>query len=175
MHRTNNTIPIVAIVGKPNVGKSSIFNRLIKKRKAIISEEPGVTRDINYETVSVDDVVFRLADTAGFTRKGQDIHALTRKLNNRLIEQASLILFTCEVRNLDSEDFEITRIIRKSGKPYIFIINKVDNDKLMDGIYDFFDLGNVLEYIHKNSLYFHYFYLQKVQLRKSKTIRFLYI
>jgi GTP-binding protein len=141
MHRTKNTIPLVAIVGKPNVGKSSIFNRLIKKRKAIISEEPGVTRDINYETVTVDDVVFRLADTAGFTRKGEDIPALTRKLNNRLIEQASLILFTCDVRNLDSEDFEITRIIRKSGKPYIFIINKVDNDKLMEGIYDFFDLG----------------------------------
>lgn len=142
MYSSNNFIPIVAIIGKPNVGKSSLFNRIIKKRKAIISEEPGVTRDINYEIITCGDAVFKLADSAGFTECGEDIiHKLTQKRNKLLIDEASIILFTCDVNTMDTRDFDIAQIIRKSGKPCILLINKVDNEKLREGIYDFFDLG----------------------------------
>ena len=142
MYSSNNFIPTVAIIGKPNVGKSSLFNRIIKKRKAIISEEPGVTRDINYEIITCGDAVFKLADSAGFTECGEDIiHKLTQKRNKQLIDEASIILFTCDVNTMDTRDFDIAQIIRKSGKPCILLINKVDNEKLREGIYDFFDLG----------------------------------
>ncbi|GAH52008.1 unnamed protein product, partial [marine sediment metagenome] len=141
MHSSNNFIPTVAIIGKPNVGKSALFNRIIKKRKAIISEEPGVTRDINYEIITCGDAVFKLADSAGFTECGEDIHKLTQKRNKQLIDEASIILFTCDVNTMDTRDFDIAQIIRKSGKPCILLINKVDNEKLREGIYDFFDLG----------------------------------
>ncbi len=131
----------VAIIGKPNVGKSSLFNRIIKKRKAIISDEPGVTRDINYETICVDGIVIRIADSAGISRSGEEIRLLGQRMNHRLINEASLILFLCEIDSLSSEDFDIAELIRKSGKPYIWLINKVDSEKKMNGFYDFFDLA----------------------------------
>lgn len=141
MHKADNHTPVVAIVGKPNVGKSSVFNRLIGKRKAIISGEPGVTRDINYESLHIGDFEVKLADSAGYTRSREDIHAWTMALNERLIEQASLLLLVCEVNSLDFEDFQIAEIIRRTGKPSIVLVNKVDNDTKMNGLYDFFELG----------------------------------
>jgi len=131
----------VAIVGKPNVGKSSLFNRIIKKRKAIVSEEPGVTRDINYEAICVDGIGIRVADSAGISKSGEEIHLLGQRMNHRLINEACLILFLCEIDTLSREDFDIADLIRKSGKPYIWLINKVDSEKKMNGFYDFFDLG----------------------------------
>jgi GTP-binding protein len=141
MHNNIDRVPIVAIVGKPNVGKSSIFNRLIGKRKAIISEEPGVTRDINYETLRIDQCTLKLADSAGFSVVREEIHERTRALNEQLISQSSVVILTCEVNSLDSEDFAVAETIRKSGKPSILVINKVDNEELMDGFYEFFELG----------------------------------
>lgn len=134
-------IPTVAIVGKPNVGKSSLFNRLIRERKAIVSEEPGVTRDINYEILTCNGLKYRLADSAGFYKGGDELHSLTQALNRKLIDEASLIIFTCEIKSLTGDDFDISDTIRKSGKPYILVVNKADNDKLLDNFYDFFDLG----------------------------------
>jgi GTP-binding protein len=141
MSNSNNSIPTVAIVGKPNVGKSSLFNRIIRRRKAIVSGEPGVTRDINYELVSFDGLEFRLADSAGFTKEGDEIQSLSQSLNTKLIDSASVILFLCEISSLTAEDFDTAEITRKSGKPYIFAVNKVDNDRLLEHLYDFFDLG----------------------------------
>jgi GTP-binding protein len=136
-----HTYPLIAIVGKPNVGKSALFNRLIRKRKAIVAEEPGVTRDINYEFLSCEGISCRIADSAGYVRDQNDISRITRALNKQLIEEAGLILFTCEVQSLDSQDFELSGIIRKSGKPCILIVNKVDNEKLEEDVIDFFELG----------------------------------
>jgi GTP-binding protein len=141
MCKPSSPILTAAIVGKPNVGKSSLFNRIIKKRKAIISDEPGVTRDINYETVCVNDIVFRLADSAGISKGVEEIRLLGQRMNHKLINEAHLILFLCEIDTMSSEDFDIAERIRKSGKPYIWLINKVDSEKKMNGFYDFFDLA----------------------------------
>ena len=134
-------LPTVAIVGKPNVGKSSLFNRLVKSRKAIVFDEPGVTRDINYEVVHYYDLTYRLADSTGYFSEKDETGSLAREMNRRLIEEATLILFTGDIKDLSRLDYDIAEQIRKSGKPYIFVLNKVDNDKLLDNMYDFFDLG----------------------------------
>ena len=133
--------PLVAIIGKPNVGKSALFNRLIGRRKAIVAEEPGVTRDINYESISLHGHQCRLADSAGFIRTKNDINRITRALNMRLIEEASLLLFTCEVGSMDSADFELAEAVRRSGTSCILTVNKVDNERLEEQTYEFFELG----------------------------------
>ena len=141
MKNTPNEYPLIAIVGKPNVGKSALFNRLIRKRKAIVAEEPGVTRDLNYEILSFHGASCRIADSAGYVRDQDDISHITRASNRELIGEAGLILFVCDVKSLDIQDFELSQIIRKSGKPCILIVNKVDNEKLEEDIIDFFELG----------------------------------
>jgi GTP-binding protein len=135
--------PIVAIVGKPNVGKSALFNRLIRRRKAIVSDESGVTRDLNYEMVFNENTCYKLADSAGFTNKGygNDIHVYTREFNTKLIEEAAVIIFICEITGLDSEDFDIAEIVRKSGKPCVFVLNKADRKNAFENRFDFFELG----------------------------------
>jgi len=140
----HSNIPLVAIVGKANVGKSSLFNKIIKKRRAIIDKEPGVTRDINYEIVTYRNVKFRLADSAGITttkKNKEDINFLAQSQNQSLINDSNLIIFTLDVKNFDGEDLDITKTIRKSGKPFIIAINKVDNNGLLENIYDFYNLG----------------------------------
>jgi len=137
----SHPLPLIAIIGKPNVGKSALFNRLIRQRKAIVAEEPGVTRDINYEIFSIDDHLFLLADTAGFVRHRSDMDRITRSVNTRLIGEAALILFTCEIKGLNSEDFELGDVIRKSGKPCILTVNKVDNERLEEQVFEFYELG----------------------------------
>jgi len=140
----NNTIPTIAIVGKTNVGKSSLFNRIIKKRRAIIDEEPCVTRDINYEIVTYKNINFKLADSAGMTgitKEKEDINVLAQILNRQLIKDANLFIFTLDINNFNSEDLEIVDIIRKSGKPFVVAVNKIDNNKLLDNIYDIYNLG----------------------------------
>jgi GTP-binding protein len=132
---------LVAIVGKPNVGKSALFNRLIRMRKAIVAQEPGVTRDINYETLSCDGVHVRIADSAGYVGGHEHIASMTRASNMKLIAEANLILFVCDVNNLAAQDFELSQIIRKSGKPCLLVVNKVDNKKLEENTVDFFELG----------------------------------
>jgi GTP-binding protein len=136
-----STIPVIAIVGKPNVGKSSLFNRLIRQRKAIVSEEPGVTRDINYETISYLGFPLKLADTAGYTRAKSDIHQITRALNERLIAEADIIILTCDIESLSGEDHELAEVVRRSGKPVILVVNKVDNEERLRLSYEFFELG----------------------------------
>jgi GTP-binding protein len=141
MNAIHGEYPLIAIVGKPNVGKSALFNRLIRKRKAIVAEEPGVTRDVNYEPLSLQGISCRVADSAGFVRDRDDISRITGASNRQLIDEAGLILFVCDVKSLDAQDFELSQIIRKSGKPCILIVNKVDNEKLEEHIIDFYELG----------------------------------
>ncbi len=141
MHKKTARLPTVVIVGKPNVGKSSLFNRLIQRRKAIVAPEPGVTRDINVESLDLSGVRVNMADSAGFTQDLGDIHTASQELNRRLIREASLIVFTCDIRDLNAEDFEIAEIVRKSGKPSILVLNKADNNTLLENQYDFYALG----------------------------------
>jgi GTP-binding protein len=141
MRSISASLPVVAIIGKPNVGKSSLFNRLIGRRKAIVSDEPGVTRDVNYETVSRSSGDFVVADSAGVTERGEDALARAQEFNRRLIKEASLILFTCEAQGPDAEDRRIAEIVRKSGKPFILVVNKIDRDRSGTAAFDFFELG----------------------------------
>jgi GTP-binding protein len=144
MSKVNDAVPVVAIVGKPNVGKSSIFNRLIGRRKAIVAEEPGVTRDINYETIEINGKTVKLADSAGYSscsRSRAGAHPDTAAINENLIKQASLILLVCEPGGPDAEDFSVARKVRRSGKPCILVVNKIDSEKTSYGISDFFELG----------------------------------
>ncbi len=141
MYKKSSSIPTVAIVGKPNVGKSSLFNRLIHRRKAIVAPEPGVTRDINFEPLDFGGTRVNLADSAGFTQGLNDIHTASQLLNQRLVQEASLIVFTCDIRELSAEDFEIAELVRKSGKPAILVLNKADNSIVLENQYDFYTLG----------------------------------
>lgn len=134
-------IPTVAIVGKPNVGKSSLFNRLIRKRKAIVAEEPGVTRDINYEDLVIGQLRCRIADSAGYAPGREGIIVRTRELNRKLIAEASLIIFVCDIAGIERGDHDVAEVIRKSGKPSILVVNKADKNNYKDNIYDFFELG----------------------------------
>ncbi len=123
-----NELPKVAIVGRPNVGKSSIYNRIIGKRESIIDPTPGVTRDRHYRLVEVGDHHFLLVDTGGITYDNEDVFADSIKLQSEIaISEADLILFIVEMSGFTEDDYSIAETLRKSGKDVILVVNKCDN------------------------------------------------
>jgi len=141
MFNSEKEFPLVAIIGKTNVGKSSLFNRLVEQRKAIISDEPGVTRDILYTQIKEKGIIYRLADSAGIVDRGTIIHEKTKELNKKLIDEATLLLFVSDIEGPSSEDFDIAELIRRKQKPCILVINKVDNEKQEENLYSFYELS----------------------------------
>ena len=135
--------PIVAIVGRPNVGKSTLFNRLIGRRKAMVDDQPGVTRDRNYGTVERFEVPFILVDTGGFEPETSDRLLQQMREQSRLaIEEADVILFVMDGRDgLTPADREVAEMLRRVDKPVLFLVNKVDGDRQETGIGDFYTLG----------------------------------
>lgn len=135
--------PIVAIVGRPNVGKSTLFNRLIGKRVAIVSEIPGTTRDRIFADTSIDNRPFTLVDTGGLEHKpSTPIAAKVRSQAEIAINEADIIIFLLDVNNgLVPADIEIADQLRRSGKPIIAAVNKVDNEKLETYTGEFHRLG----------------------------------
>ncbi len=131
----------VAIIGKPNVGKSSLFNRLIRKRRAIIAPESGITRDLNYEYLKIGSANVKIIDSGGFVKPKDEITTKVIEINKKLINESDIIIFMCEVNNLTIEDSNIADMVRKSSKPAILVINKVDNETLENDVYDFYSLG----------------------------------
>jgi GTP-binding protein len=131
--------PLIAIVGKSNVGKSTLFNRLIGRRRAIVSPDPGVTRDINCHPWT--DMGCVIADSAGYTNGRDGLSEATRAHNRRLIDEADLVLVVCDVFGLDAGDFEIADLVRRSGKPFLLVLNKADNRARADLHYDYYRLG----------------------------------
>ncbi len=133
--------PIVAIVGRPNVGKSALFNRIIKNRMSIVESQPGVTRDRIYADSEWMGVNFVLVDTGGITMS--DVDPLNEKVRSQAemaVEQATVIVFVLDAKSgLLGEDEEVANILRRSGKPCILCINKVDDPRHMD--YSFWSLG----------------------------------
>jgi len=133
----------VAILGKPNVGKSSFFNRLLRKRDAIVSEKAGTTRDIKKREVSLDDELedILLLDTGGLEERDE----LFEKVKNKALDiakEADLILYMVDAKTIpDEEEKKYVRTLQKLNKPIILVVNKVDNDKLMEKVYDFYELG----------------------------------
>ncbi|QCT93693.1 ribosome biogenesis GTPase Der [Caminibacter mediatlanticus TB-2] len=133
----------VAILGKPNVGKSSFFNRIIRERDAIVSEKAGTTRDIKKRVVSLDDDLEEiiLIDTGGLEERDELFNKVKEKAFE-VAKEADLILYMVDGRTIpDEEEIKYFRKLQKLNKPLILVVNKVDNDKLMEGVYDFYSLG----------------------------------
>jgi GTP-binding protein len=134
-------LPVAAIVGRPNVGKSALFNRLIGKRRAIVAEEPGVTRDINYGPVSADGLTYLVADSAGYGAKNEPMSGITLSMNRDLIARASCVVLVCDAQALTGDDFKVADQVRRSGKPVVLAVNKADNPASERESCEFFRLG----------------------------------
>ena len=136
---------IVALVGKPNVGKSTLFNRLTKSNKAIVDPTPGVTRDRHYEQVTWNEQSFILVDTGGIEMEhGNVITDQIRTQTWQAVEEADIILFMLDGKEgLSVEDFEVADHLRRSGKPVHFLVNKIDGAEVEQlRLPPFYELGS---------------------------------
>jgi len=136
--------PIVALVGRPNVGKSSLFNRFAKSRKAIVDPTPGVTRDRHYEQVTIGEQVFILVDTGGIEGDGREKMAgLIREQTMQAMREADVILFLLDGKEgLLPEDYEVADYLRRAQKPVYFLVNKIDSPEFEEKLLpQFFELG----------------------------------
>ena len=134
--------PVVALVGRPNVGKSTLFNRLVGKKISIIEDIPGITRDRIYGSVNFEGRSFSIIDTGG-------IEVSSEKFNNEIgiqaslaIDEADLILFVVDgMDGLTSDDYKVRDMLQKNNKDIIVVINKCDSKKIKETEYDFYELG----------------------------------
>ena len=136
--------PVVAIVGRPNVGKSTLFNVLAGDMISIVKDTPGVTRDRIYADVSWLDREFTLIDTGGIEPDSKDIIlSQMREQAQIAIDTADVIVFITDVKQgLVDADSKVADLLRRSGKPVVLVVNKVDNfDKYMPDVYEFYNLG----------------------------------
>ncbi len=136
--------PVVAVVGRPNVGKSTLFNVLAGERISIVKDTPGVTRDRIYADASWLDKDFTLIDTGGIEPESKDIIlSQMREQAQIAIETADVILFLTDVRQgLVDADEKVADLLRRSKKPVVLVVNKVDNfEKYMPDVYEFYNLG----------------------------------
>ena len=148
--------PIVAIVGRPNVGKSTLFNKLIGERRSIVEDTPGVTRDRIYAEAEWCERKFILIDTGGIEPKSDD--TILKQMRNQAevaIATADCIVFMCDIRaGLLADDKDIAIMLKKSGKPVILCVNKVDRiGELPYEFYEFYELGFEREPIAISSLH----------------------
>ena len=135
--------PIVAIVGRPNVGKSTLFNIFANSRISIVEDTPGVTRDRLYAEGDWLDNQFMMVDTGGIEIMNSDAIAVSiRQQAEIAIKEADVILFVCDARSgIVQEDADVARILRKSGKPIVLAVNKADSPKQELNVYEFYNLG----------------------------------
>lgn len=136
--------PVVAVVGRPNVGKSTLFNALAGSRISIVEDTPGVTRDRIYADVTWLNYQFNLVDTGGIEPESNDIIlSRMREQAETAIMTADVILFLTDVRQgLVDADFKVADMLRRSGRPVLLIVNKVDSfEKFMPDVYEFYNLG----------------------------------
>ncbi|MBR2577564.1 MAG: ribosome biogenesis GTPase Der [Erysipelotrichaceae bacterium] len=132
----------IAIVGRPNVGKSTVFNRMLEKRLSIVEDTPGVTRDRIYGDCSWLGKTFRLIDTGGIELADVPFQKEIKAQVDIAIEEADVIIFlTSGIEGLTNDDHYIAKLLRKSGKPVILGINKIDDISKIDNIYEFYALG----------------------------------
>ncbi|MDU4889103.1 MAG: ribosome biogenesis GTPase Der [Clostridium sp.] len=135
--------PVVAIVGRPNVGKSTLFNKLAGKRIAIVEDTPGVTRDRIYAQAEWLRHNFTIIDTGGIEPTNEDIIMVQmRRQANIAIETADVIIFIVDGKaGLHPADYEVAQMLRKSGKQIVLVVNKIDRRELEDNAFEFYNLG----------------------------------
>ena len=136
-------IPLVAIVGRPNVGKSTIFNRLIGRRRSLVSDEPGMTRDRIYGSLDWNGVSFEVVDTGGLIpSEASEIPQKIFEQAQVAIEAASILLFVVDGRSgRTGADENLAELLRKAGRPVLLLVNKVDSDKQEPDVAEFARLG----------------------------------
>ena len=132
----------VAIVGRPNVGKSTVFNRMLEERVAIVEDTPGVTRDRIYGDCEWLSKTYRLIDTGGI--QIEDV-PFQKEINAQVeiaVEEADVLIFIVDGRSgLSSDDEYIARLLQKSKKPVILAVNKIDDQTMINDIYEYYSLG----------------------------------
>ncbi len=135
--------PVVAVVGRPNVGKSTFFNKVIGRRIAIVEDTPGVTRDRIYAETEWNGIEFAIIDTGGIEPDSEDIIlSQMREQAEIAMDTADVILFLVDGRDgLTSADREVANMLRRRGREVILVVNKIDSHKLPDDFYDFYELG----------------------------------
>ena len=134
---------IVAIVGRPNVGKSTLFNRMIKQKKAITDSESGVTRDRHYGKAEWNGKQFSVIDTGGYVIGGDDVFEKEIDYQVELaIEESDLIIFLVDVQTgITLDDIKVNKLLKKSKKKVFLLVNKVDNSSFQGLDAEFFKLG----------------------------------
>lgn len=139
----SGTLPVIAIIGRPNVGKSTLFNRILGTRNAIVDDTPGVTRDRLYAECSYQRYRFQIIDTGGLDLSAQDgMVGLIRQQSRQAIEEADILLVIMDGRaGLTPLDMEIVTLLRGIAKPLFFAINKLDSPKSDSLLADFYKLG----------------------------------
>ena len=141
---SKNRKPIVAVVGRPNVGKSTLFNALAGQRISIVKDTPGITRDRIYADVTWLDRTFTLIDTGGIEPDSKDIIlSQMREQAQIAIDTADVIIFLVDVKQgLQDADSKVADMLRRSKKPVVLVVNKVDSvQKMMADVYEFYNLG----------------------------------
>ena len=135
--------PVVCIVGRPNVGKSTLFNRIVGRRVAIIEDKPGVTRDRIYAEAEWLNKYFTVIDTGGIEPYSEDnILSQIRRQAEIAIETADVILFVVDgLDGITADDREIANMLRKSRKNTLLVCNKIDTPKTPSDVYEFYELG----------------------------------
>lgn len=135
-------LPLVAVVGRPNVGKSTLFNRIVGRREAIVEEKPGVTRDRKEVVAEWQGREFRLVDTGGWMPGGDALDEKVSRQSEKAIAEADVVLFVVDVTvGITTEDDRIAQLLRRNGRPVVVVANKVDDSNRDAMVWDLLGLG----------------------------------
>ena len=135
-------LPTIALVGHPNVGKSTIFNKLVGQKVSIIEDTPGVTRDRIYSEANYKDYKFNIIDTGGIDDSKEDFNTEIKIQASIAIDEADIVLFIVDGKDgINPNDYVIRDMLKKSNKNVIVVINKIDSKKAKNHVYDFYELG----------------------------------
>ena len=139
-----DSLPLVVIVGRPNVGKSTLFNRLVGWRRAIVGDEPGITRDRLYGEAHWRGLRFRVADTGGILPEDKELipAEIFRQARVALEEAAAVVMVVDARTELAAPDLELARLLQRTGKPLFLAVNKVDSPKQENDVEEFRRLGH---------------------------------